>query len=130
VQLAGETGNPTRWDHDTAAQIAQSVPEAFAWTGSKWDEAILTSYRLVIVGWVRDIFPFRPVTLDSAWLTSTVLALAQQMYDSHDFSAMPILADAFMDSGCDNDEILNHCRDPKQVHVRGCWVVDAILGKE
>jgi hypothetical protein len=53
-----------------------------------------------------------------------------QMYDFREFSAMPILADALQDAGCDNDEILNHCRDPKQVHVRGCWCVDAILGKE
>jgi hypothetical protein len=42
---------------------------------------------------------------------------------------MPILADALQDAGCDNEDILNHCRDPKQVHVRGCWVVDLVLGK-
>ncbi len=61
---------------------------------------------------LRDIFgnPFRPMTVDPKWLTSTVLALAQQMYDSRDFSAMPILADALQDAGCDNNEILNHCR--------------------
>ncbi len=42
---------------------------------------------------------------------------------------MPILADALQDAGCDNDTVLNHCRDDKQVHVRGCWVVDLLLGK-
>jgi hypothetical protein len=48
-----------------------------------------------VVTIMRDIFgnPFRPVTLDPTWLTSTVIAVAQQMYDSRDFSAMPILAD-------------------------------------
>ena len=51
------------------------------------------------------------------------------MYESRDFSAMPILADALQDAGCDNDDILNHCRDPVR-HVRGCWVVDLVLGKE
>ena len=25
--------------------------------------------------------------------------------------------------------ILNHCRQPGE-HVRGCWVVDLVLGKE
>jgi hypothetical protein len=52
------------------------------------------------------------------------------MYDSREFSAMPILADALQDAGCDNDEVLSHCRDPNADHVRGCWVVDLVLGKQ
>ena len=63
------------------------------------------------------------------WLTVDVLALASQMYESRDFFAMPILADALQDAGCDNADILNHCRGPGP-HVRGCWVVDLVLGKE
>ena len=51
------------------------------------------------------------------------------MYESRDFGAMPILADALQDAGCDNDDMLNHCRDEQQAHVRGCWVVDLVLGK-
>jgi hypothetical protein len=80
---------------------------------------------------LRDIFgnPFRPVVYDPEWRTPTVLALARQMYDSREFSAMPILADALQDAGCDHAEILDHCRGPGP-HVRGCWVVDLILGKE
>jgi hypothetical protein len=46
-----------------------------------------------------------------------------------DFSAMPILADALQDAGCDNDDVLNHCRGAGP-HVRGCWVVDGVLGLE
>lgn len=80
---------------------------------------------------IRDIFgnPFRPVSVDPSWRTSNVLALAQQMYDTRDFSPMPILGDALQDSGCENDDILNHCRSDGP-HVRGCWVVDTLLGKE
>jgi hypothetical protein len=80
---------------------------------------------------LRDIFgnPFRPATLDPAWRTSTVVALARQMYESRDFGAMPILADALQDAGCDNEDILNHCRGDGP-HVRGCWLVDLILRKE
>jgi len=80
---------------------------------------------------IRDIYgnPFRPVSFDAAWRTSTVVALAQQMYESRDFSAMPILADALQDAGCENDDILNHCRDANGIHVRGCWVVDLVLDK-
>ncbi|MDY3557078.1 hypothetical protein R5W24_006263 [Gemmata sp. JC717] len=80
---------------------------------------------------IRDIFgnPFRPVTFAPEWRTATATALAHQMYDARDFGAMPILADALQDAGCDSDDILSHCRNPEQVHVRGCWVVDLVLGK-
>jgi hypothetical protein len=80
---------------------------------------------------IRDIFgnPFRPVTFSPAWRTDTAVSLARQMYESREFGAMPILADALQDAGCDNDDILGHCRDPQQIHVRGCWVVDLVLGK-
>jgi hypothetical protein len=80
---------------------------------------------------LRDVFgnPFRPVAFDPAWRTDTAVALARGMYGSRDFSAMPILADALQDAGCENDDLLAHCRDAKQVHVRGCWVVDLVLGK-
>ena len=64
-----------------------------------------------------------------AWRTDTAKALARQMYESRDFSAMPILADALQDAGCDDKEVLTHCRDPKATHVRGCWVLDLVLGK-
>jgi hypothetical protein len=79
---------------------------------------------------IRDIFgnPFRPVTFDTNWRTSTAVALAQQMYDTRDFSTMPILADALQEVGCDNADILDHCRGTGP-HVRGCWVVDQVLGK-
>ena len=81
---------------------------------------------------LRDIFgnPFRPVAFADEWRSSTAVALAKQMYDSRDFSAMPILADALQDAGCEDEQVLNHCRDAKQTHVRGCWVVDLVLGKK
>jgi hypothetical protein len=80
---------------------------------------------------LRDIFGnlFRPVALDPSWRTSTVVALAARMYESRDFAAMPILADALQDAGCDSDDVLDHCGGPGP-HVRGCWVVDLVLGKE
>jgi hypothetical protein len=78
----------------------------------------------------RDIFgnPFRPVTFDPSWRTSTAVAIARQMYESRDFGAMPILADALQDAGCENAAILDHCRSDKP-HVRGCWVADLVLEK-
>jgi hypothetical protein len=78
---------------------------------------------------IRDIVgnPFRPVSFSPAWRTDTVVALARQMYDSRDFSAMPILADALQDAGCTSADVLDHCRDANALHVRGCWVVDLVL---
>jgi hypothetical protein len=73
--------------------------------------------------------PFCPVEFSASWRTDTTVTLAGQMYESRDFSAMPILADALQDAGCDCAEILDHCRDANAAHVRGCWVVDLLLGK-
>ncbi|VTR95431.1 Uncharacterized protein (Fragment) OS=uncultured bacterium PE=4 SV=1 [Gemmata massiliana] len=81
---------------------------------------------------LRDIFgkPFRTMSFSPDWRTATTVALAAQMYESREFSAMPILADALQDAGCDNADMLDHCRDANTPHVRGCWVVDVVLGKE
>jgi hypothetical protein len=81
---------------------------------------------------VRDIFgnPFRPVAFDPAWRTDTAVSLARGMYDSRDFGAMPILADAFQDAGCEDEQVLHHCRDATAPHVRGCWVCDLVLSKQ
>ncbi len=73
--------------------------------------------------------PFRPEIIDSNWLTSTVVAMARRAYQSRDFSLMPILADALEDAGCDNPDILNHCRGAGS-HMRGCYVIDLVLGKK
>jgi hypothetical protein len=79
---------------------------------------------------LHDIFgnPFRPVTVDPAWRTATAVALAQSMYTARDFAAMPVLADALEEAGCTHPDVLAHCRGPGP-HVRGCWVVDLVLGK-
>ncbi|MBY0456749.1 MAG: hypothetical protein K2V38_05395 [Gemmataceae bacterium] len=84
-----------------------------------------------LVQLLRDIFgnPFRPVAFSPEWRAETAVLLARQMYESRDFGAMPILADALQDAGCDDEGILAHCRG-EGPHVRGCWVVDLVLGKE
>lgn len=81
---------------------------------------------------------FRPVFVDQsslAWNDSTVVKLAQAIYEERalprghlDAGRLAILADALEDAGCSNKDILSHCRTSGS-HVRGCWVVDAILGK-
>jgi hypothetical protein len=73
--------------------------------------------------------PFRPVAFSLQWRTDDTVRLARHMDESRDFDAMPILADALEDAGCDSVDILDHCRGSGP-HVRGCWVVDLVLGKE
>jgi hypothetical protein len=85
------------------------------------------------LGYMHDVFgpdPYEPLKFDPSWRTDTVESIARSMYASRDFSGMPVLADALQESGCENPDILRHCRDPHASHVRGCWVVDLVLGKK
>jgi hypothetical protein len=95
-----------------------------------WVSSWLIQAPASVSTWFHDIFgnPFRPATFDPAWRTNTAVSLARQTYESRDFSAMPILADALQEAGCDNTDLLDHCRCSGP-HVRGCWVVDLVLGK-
>jgi len=86
------------------------------------------------ISFLHDILgplPFRPVTLNPAWLTwngGAIPMLAQSIYDERAFDRMPALADALVEAGCTNKDVLTHCRGGGN-HVRGCWVVDLLLGK-
>jgi hypothetical protein len=82
---------------------------------------------------LRDLFGncFRQVTFDPAWLAwndGTVVRLAQAVYGERAFDRLPVLADALEDAGCTDADLLGHLRGPGP-HVRGCWVVDLLLGK-
>lgn len=80
---------------------------------------------------LREIFgnPLRPITLNPAWLTPKVVALARAIYDDRAFDRIPVLADTLEEAGCHNADILAHCRGPGP-HVRGCSALDLLLGKE
>jgi hypothetical protein len=80
---------------------------------------------------IRDIFgnPFRPVAFDPRWRTADAVGLARGIYEDRAFDRLPLLADALMDAGCADEQVLSHCRS-EGPHVRGCWVVDLVLGKE
>jgi hypothetical protein len=70
--------------------------------------------------------PLPPAVL--AWQASTARRIAEGIYEERAFDRLPILADALLDAGCDDEELIAHCREPGP-HVRGCWAVDLILGK-
>ncbi len=111
----------------TADYIPSASRPCFGKCGMPVDQSQLADR----VRFIRDIFgnPFRPVAFSPRWRTQYAVAIAQKMYDERNFAAMPILADALEETGCDNIEVLTHCREPG-THVRGCWVVDLVLDRE
>jgi hypothetical protein len=125
-QLVEEGATPEMLD----AWSEQSVDSGrtLDWTGTN-PNAIMADLLREVVGPVL----FRPLPpLKPAWLTwhdALLVSMARQMYDSRDFSDMPVLGDALENAGCQDQDILGHCRSGGE-HVRGCWVVDLLLGKE
>ena len=90
-----------------------------------------TDERLAQCHLLKDLFgnPFRPAVIDPAWLSPNALELARTIYEERAFNRLPELADALGEAGCHDADILHHCRQSGR-HVRGCWVVDLVLGKE
>jgi hypothetical protein len=83
---------------------------------------------------LRDIFnPFRPMSLDHAWRTPTVIALARAAYQERlppqgelDLARLGVLADALEEAGCTEQRLLKHLRGLGP-HCRGCWALDLML---
>ena len=121
---------PTSFQEDYAALVAQTAAQPAAWVNRKWDNAVLVMERRAIADLIRDIFgnPFRPVAINEVWLTPAVVRLAQSIYDERAFDRLRFLADTLENAGCEESVILDHCRQPGP-HVRGCWVVDLVLGR-
>jgi hypothetical protein len=115
----------------TEKDYAKAIPEA--WLVAKLPATGIRVAREPFPSMLlRDIAgnPFHPVTVNPAWLTwhdGLLVSMAQKMYDGRDFSDMPILADALEEAGCTDADILSHCRGPGP-HVRGCHVIDLLLG--
>lgn len=115
----------------SAARAAEAQSEEDTVAGI---EPIRSLASLDAVELVRETFghPFRPAALDPRWLhwrRRIVRRMARVIYRKRCFRNLPILADALEEAGCSDADILTHCRAPME-HVRGCWVVDRLLGKE
>jgi hypothetical protein len=126
-----------------AASESVPAPTPGGWSAAKTDawESARASERAYQANLLRDIFgplPFRQVAIDPTWLrwnSGVVAHLAEAVYEercppdySFDYSRLGILADALEDAGCSDSELLGHLRGPF-IHVRGCWVIDLLLGK-
>jgi hypothetical protein len=117
----------TRWAR-TAARAAEAWRDDDAAAAS---EPVRRLHALDAVELVREIFanPFRPVALDPSWLNwkdNLVPKMARVIYRKRCFRNLPKLADVLEEAACSDVDILTHCREPVE-HVRGCWVVDAVL---
>jgi hypothetical protein len=111
---------------DAGFYLFGAVSEAiYAIGGGKAEHATLATAFRDIIG----PLPFRPVAIEAPCLTPAVLAIAQAICNEGSFDRLPTLADALERAGCTDTDILSHCRS-EGPHVRGCWVVDLLLGKE
>jgi hypothetical protein len=130
----GAAEHVTEWTPVSAAVwasfcAASAVSFAHGSVHTAWE-----SERRAQVALVRDIFgnPFRPPpAIDPTWLSSNdghVFKLATAIYNDRAFDRLPALAAALEAAGCKDAESLDHLRRPGP-HVRGCWAVDAVLGK-
>jgi hypothetical protein len=109
-----------------AADRAASTPRAPAWRRAHDSETA------ALCGLLRDVVgnPFRPLVFDRPWRWwhgGLPFAIARRMYASRDFTDMDVLADTLEEAGFTDRHVLAHCR--RGEHVRGCFVVDAILGQ-
>jgi hypothetical protein len=114
-------------------RLAAAKAVCYAVIGSAWGAygyftELDPSEKVPFVHLLRDIFgsPFRSVPIQAAWRTAMATSLARGMYESGDYSPMPILADALEEGGCESAEILDHCRNSAP-HFRGCWALDSLL---
>lgn len=106
-----------------ARNAARSAQAGALMLGTETDELIAQAKLL------RNIFGdhFQDLSADPAWLTPGVVQLAQAIYNGRTFERLPELADELEMASCVNGDILGHCRG-RGPHVRGCWVVDRLIG--
>jgi hypothetical protein len=110
-------------------QLALVQEAEAARTEALWEQAVL----------LRDLFsPFRPASPLSpsvlVWREGVVSRLAQAAYQERERDGqlspkrLAVLADALEEAGYNDVQLLEHLRSPGP-HYRGCWAVDALLGR-
>jgi hypothetical protein len=115
-------------DAEWGAVIAPRSLGTFAFARSPGDSAP----QVHPAAYLRDLAGqlFAVVRLDPSWLTwneGIVPKLARSIEEGR-FEALPVLADALEEAGCDCTALLDHCRS-RGPHIRGCWALDLLLGR-
>jgi len=130
ARLAAMTPRPAAWFRiSRLPRPSQEIREESKSACQQMQRAQLASQAVVL----RDLFhPFRQSRpLPRAvltWNDDSILHLAQSIYNERSFSQLSILADALLDAGCGDEDLIGHCRTHGP-HFRGCWALDLILGK-
>jgi hypothetical protein len=134
VQLANELADRRIEEANDRRAVLQSRPgEEIESARAAWHLAHLAKRleQLMQCFLLRDIFgnPFKPTPGIPPTVPGEATALARLIYKAEEFDELPCLADALEKAGCEYADMVNHCREPG-LHVRGCWVLDLLLGKE
>ncbi len=88
---------------------------------------------------IRDMHgnPFHEIVLNPASRNETIVKLAEAVYNERtmpegifDPQRLMMLVHAFQEAGFEDQNVLGHLHHLDYMHVRGCFVVDAILSKE
>lgn len=143
LSMADRGGGSLMWCVGAAKNLLQDdddyLKEAPIYAGdaellSVWSSAFSASGDLsehqVQADLLREVLgnPFNPVPFAPGWQTAAIVGLAQAIDDREAFERMPELAEELIEAGCRDERVLKHCRKTG-THVRGCWVLDALLGR-
>jgi hypothetical protein len=118
---------PVKWGADAALIWGAAVQLACG--GVDVPEEVKARSNRHLCDLIREVFgptPFRLVTVRP---TPTVTSLARGIEAAGTFADLPVLGDALEEAGCDDRELLDHLRSGGE-HYRGCWALDAVLGRE
>jgi hypothetical protein len=112
------------WKALRRVQGAARTSEAFA---AAWGHSFPTGTVERLGELVRGCLARPSVPFDPRWRTADVVGLARGIGEDRAYDRMPLLGDALMDAGAD-EQLLAHAR--AEGHVPGCWLVDLVLGRE
>jgi hypothetical protein len=132
--IAGFLYNLVQVNREQVLGLVQGFLTGVHWGGSRGiivPAPIRDRQREIGCRLIHDVFgnPLHPVIPDSAWVPTHAISLAATIYDLYDFAPLHLLADLLEEAGCPEQSLLDHLRSPGP-HVRGCWAVDLVLGKE
>jgi hypothetical protein len=130
--VASDEARVGGWNRLTAAETeARDASRSGAWSAAHSVVADSSpDERRGQCDLLRDIFhPFHPLAVQSVWLTEEVKALTEEIYRERTFDRMPVLAGALTRAGCQDADVLAHCRGAGP-HVRGCWVIDLLMDRK
>jgi len=118
------------WYVKAADAVAENAPvDTYAlWIQSEREE------RTRQVNIIHDLFgdPFHRIALEPGtpnWRTDELRELARTIAAEQSYDRLPLIAKKLGEARCSEFQLMEHCRRAAG-HVRGCWAIDLLLGKE